>query len=123
MTARRKYLTKNEKTTLLAKQHNLCHECGEPFTKEDPPDYDHHLAIIDGGRGKPDRAIHRIKCHKPKSVREHKANAKVKRIRKKATKKGRKSKKTIRGLSFAQQKKRQAAWLKKKEKKDAKSRD
>lgn len=118
MKAPRKYLTKKEKAALLAKQNNLCQECGGPFTEEDPPDYDHHLAIIDGGKGKPDRAIHRHKCHRPKSIREHKANAKVKRIRKKATKKGRKAKKS-KGLSFAEQRKRQLIWLKNKEKKDA----
>lgn len=89
---KRKYLTPKQKATLVSKQSGMCAECGDIFTEDDPPDFDHHLALIDGGTNalKNWRAIHRVKCHRPKSIKEHKANAKVKRIIKK--RKGIKSK-------------------------------
>lgn len=82
---RRKYLTPKQKANLIWDQGGKCADCGNIFTELDPPDFDHHLALIDGGSNALNnwRAIHRIKCHKPKSIKEHKANAKVKRIKNK----------------------------------------
>ena len=85
MKTKRKYLTPKQKKQLLKEQDWLCLECREPFTEGDPAIYDHKQALIDGGTNDWDnwRAIHRDKCHKPKTKIEQQNNAKVKRIQNK----------------------------------------
>lgn len=61
----------------------MCSDCGADVLVSDVQ-IDHHLALVDGGAHEVENLRPLcINCHKQKSAREHKNNAKAKRLLKK----------------------------------------
>jgi 5-methylcytosine-specific restriction endonuclease McrA len=81
----RRHLKKTDKVDILAKSNGKCAACGGAFTKADPAQFDHTIALELGGADTNEnmRAIHGDACHKPKTAADVKAIAKGKRQRKK----------------------------------------
>ena len=64
----------------------MCSDCGADVLVSEVQ-IDHHLALVDGGAHEVENLRPLcINCHKHKSAREHKNNAKAKRIQKKRAK-------------------------------------
>jgi 5-methylcytosine-specific restriction endonuclease McrA len=82
---KRRHLTKSDKAAILAKSEGRCACCGGEFTKDDPVEFDHIIALELGGEDTNEntRAIHEKACHRPKTALDIKAIAKGKRQRKK----------------------------------------
>lgn len=65
---------------LQAWAHIVCAQCAVFFCL-DEVEFDHHLALIDGGKHEADNLRPLcLSCHRIKSAREHRENAKTKRI-------------------------------------------
>lgn len=77
----RRPLTQKQKEAIWIRQKGKCASCNLPFAPSRMQD-DHHLARVDGGGEElANRRLVCVPCHRPKSVREHKANKKAKRLR------------------------------------------
>lgn len=81
-------LNQRQKEVLWERQNGLCAVCRTPLAPGRFED-DHTLALIDGGTNElANRRLVHAPCHREKSIREHKANSKVKRLKYGRTRKG-----------------------------------
>lgn len=84
MTGRRPSITAQMKLDVL-REHMAMVQCDgcEHFVPVGAVQFDHHLALIDGGTHTVDNLRPLcVTCHRPKSANEHKANCRAKRLAK-----------------------------------------
>jgi 5-methylcytosine-specific restriction protein A len=70
---------------IAARQDNCCAECARPLGGANPADFDHRIAIINGGANREGnvQALCRRPCHRAKTNRDLAIKAKDARVRKK----------------------------------------
>lgn len=95
----RRSLTKAEKAAMIEAQQGLCGcGCGQPVTME-TGEGEHWITVFCGNTDKPD-SVWRKDCHKPKTKRDAKAHAKIRRLIKKQQGTWRPTRKRIRSRGF-----------------------
>lgn len=70
------------KARIMAAQGDLCALCNQPFTPQNPPEFDHTESLVNGGENREGnlRALHRD-CHRAKTNTDVAVKSKDARVR------------------------------------------